>query len=72
MMEDDTFFTHFIVGALLILAACVAALVGFLLWALWSAGFGVFVLIMSILFGFSWTVHRLASSETVKKWLDLL
>lgn len=71
-MGDDTFFNHFIIGALLILAAVVAAFVGFILWSIWSAGFGVFVVVMSILFGFSWTVHRLASSETVKGWLDLL
>lgn len=71
-MTDDTFFTHFIIGAILILAGCVTFMVGLLLWGLWTAGFGVFVLVIGIVFGFSWVVHRLASSETVKDWLDLL
>lgn len=70
-MREDTWFTHFIIGALLVLGLIVIGIVGLILVSLWEAGFGVFVLVTGLVFGFCWVVHKLASSDTVKGWLDV-
>lgn len=69
-MGDDTFFRHFIIGAMLILGLCVLTLVGFIVIGLWDAGVGIFLFVIAILWVFGWIVHKLASSETVKNWLE--
>lgn len=70
MGENDTFFRHFIVGCLLLLGIILAGLIGLIVVSLWSAGLVVFVIVVTVLWTFSWAVHKLASNVTVKKWMD--
>lgn len=71
-MGDDTFFTHFIVGAGLVLGLLTVGLVLVILASLWEAGFATFVVVLGLIGTFSWIVHKLASSETVRKWIKNL
>lgn len=71
-MENDSFFTHFIVGATLLLGMITVGLILFILIGLWEAGFGTFVIVIGLLFMFSWIVHKLASSQIVKDWIKEL
>lgn len=69
-MGNDSFFTHFIVGALLVLGLITTGLVLFILVGIWEAGFGTFVTVIGTLFLFSWIVHKIASSQVVKDWIS--
>lgn len=69
---EDKIFDHFIVGSMLLLTITLLGLVGLLLISLWEQGVMVFVVVNTVLWGFGWTVHKLATSSIVKDWLDSL
>lgn len=71
-MNNEPFFTHFVVGAILLLGLITTGLVLFILVGLWESGFGTFVVVLSLLSGFSWIVHKISNSKAVQKWVSEL
>jgi hypothetical protein len=71
-VNDESFFTHVVVVGLLIIGLLFLGLTIIILWGLWTAGFKTFVFVAGSFYVFCWIVHKLATSETVKRWLDKL
>jgi hypothetical protein len=57
---EDSFFNHFIAGALLIMGIVLGSLLLAGLIALWKAGFLVFIITFIILYVFAWVTHKAA------------
>lgn len=70
--NDNSFFEHFIAGSLIVLSVMVTGLVLTILWALWSAGFTLFVVVLSIAFFFCLLTHKAVIVGRKNGWWDAL